>query len=214
MPVLISVAFVPATPLLEPQIAQGAAHELAHLRQASLDAVTELAQSGADRLVIVGTAPTTGLAIGEPDWSGFGLGSAPTGPALSPSLSIGHWLLDHVGTQADRYVGVSPQSSNAECAALGQTLVGDGSACRSDKAPGSLDPRAQEFDAEVVEALRLGDSARLARLDSELAGELQVNGRAPWQVVAAMVDAPMASRVVASDDPYGVLYVVAQWSVA
>ena len=224
MPVLISVAFVPATPLLVPQIAQGAAHELAHLRQASLDAVTQLAQSGADQLVVVGTAPTTGLAIGEPDWSGFGLGSAPTGPALSPSLSIGHWLLDHVGTQADRYVGVSPQSSNAECAALGQTLVGeqslavlvvgDGSACRSDKAPGSLDPRAQEFDAEVVEALRLGDSARLARLDSELAGELQVNGRAPWQVVAAMVDAPMASRVVASDDPYGVLYVVAQWSVA
>ena len=224
MPVLISVAFVPATPLLVPQIAQGAAHELAHLRQASLDAVTQLVQSGADQLVVVGTAPVTGPVTGEPDWSGFGLSPAATGQALSPSLSIGHWLLDHVGTQADRYVGVSPQSSNAECAALGQTLVGeqslavlvvgDGSACRSDKAPGSLDPRAQEFDAEVVEALRLGDSARLARLDSELAGELQVNGRAPWQVVAAMVDAPMASRVVASDDPYGVLYVVAQWSVA
>ena len=93
-------------------------------------------------------------------------------------------------------------------------VVGDGSACRSDKAPGSLDPRAQEFDAEVVEALRLGDSARLARLDSDVATKLQVDGRAPWQVVAAMTDAPMASQVVASDDPYGVLYVVAQWSAA
>ena len=224
MPVLISVAFVPATPLLVPQIAQGAAHELAHLRQASLDAVTELAQSGADQLVIVGTAPTTGLVIGEPDWSGFGLGSAPTGPALSPSLSIGHWFLDQVGAQADLYIGVSSQASSAECAALGQSLVGeqslavlvvgDGSACRSDKAPGSLDPRAQEFDAEVIEALRLGDSARLARLDSDVATKLQVDGRAPWQVVAAMVEAPMASQVVASDDPYGVLYVVAQWSAA
>lgn len=224
MPVLISVAFVPATPLLVPHIAQGAAHELAQLRQASLDVVTQLIQSGADQLVIVGTAPTTGLVIGEPDWSGFGLGSAPTGQALSPSLSIGHWLLDQVGVQADLYVGVSPQSSNAECAALGQSLVGeqslavlvvgDGSACRSDKAPGSLDPRAQEFDAEVVEALRLGDSARLSRLDSDVATELQVDGRAPWQVVAAMADAPMASQVVASDDPYGVLYVVAQWSAA
>jgi len=47
-----------------------------------------------------------------------------------------------------------------------------------------------------------------------VATELQVDGRAPWQVVAAMVEAPMASQVVASDDPYGVLYVVAQWSAA
>lgn len=224
MPVLISVAFVPATPLLVPQIAQGAAHELAHLRQASLDAVTQLVQSGADQLVVVATAPVTGPATGEPDWSGFGVGPALTGQALAPSLSIGHWLLDQVGAQADLYIGVCPQASSAECAALGQSLVGeqslavlvvgDGSACRSDKAPGSLDPRAQEFDAEVVEALRLGDSARLARLDSDVATELQVDGRAPWQVVAAMVDAPLASQVVASDDPYGVLYVVAQWSAA
>ena len=224
MPVLISVAFVPATPLLVPQIAQGAAHELAHLRQASLDAVTQLVQSGADQLVVVATAPVTGPATGEPDWSGFGVGTAPTGQVLSPSLSIGHWLLDHVGAQADLYIGVSPLAASAECAVLGKSLVGeqslavlvvgDGSACRSDKAPGSLDPRAQEFDAEVIEALRLGDSARLSRLDSDVATELQVDGRAPWQVVAAMVDAPMASQVVASDDPYGVLYVVAPWSAA
>jgi hypothetical protein len=222
--VLISVAFVPATPLLVPQIAQGAAQELAHLRQASLDALTQLVQSGADQLVVVGTAPVTGPATGEPDWSGFGVGSAPTSAALSPSLSIGAWLLDQVGRQADLYLGVSPQASSAECAALGQSfvgeqslavlVVGDGSACRGDKAPGSLDPRAQEFDAEVIEALRLGDSSRLARLDSDVATELQVDGRAPWQVVAAMVDAPMASHVVTSDDPYGVLYVVAHWSAA
>jgi hypothetical protein len=224
VPVLISVAFVPATPLLVPLIAQGAAHELTELRQASLDAVTQLVQSGADQLVVVGTAPVTGPATGEPDWSGFGVGPAPVGHALSPSLSIGHWLLDQVGARADLYIGVSSQGSSAECAALGQSLVGeqslavlvvgDGSACRSDKAPGSLDPRAQEFDAEVIEALRLGDSARLAQFESDLATELQVDGRAPWQVVAAMVDAPMASHVVASDDPYGVLYVVAQWSAA
>jgi hypothetical protein len=230
VPVLISVAFVPATPLLVPQIAQGAAQELAHLRQASLDALTQLVQSGADQLVVVGTAPVTGPATGEPDWSGFGVGSAPTGAALSPSLSIGAWLLDQVGRQADLYIGVSPQAKSIECAALGQSLVGeqplvgeqsvavlvvgDGSACRSDKAPGSLDPRAKEFDSEVIEALRLGDPKRLAQLDSDLATELQVDGRAPWQVVAAMVDAPMASHVVTSDDPYGVLYVVAHWSAA
>ena len=230
MPVLISVAFVPATPLLVPQIAQGAAQELAHLRQASLDALTQLVQSGADQLVVVGTALVTGPATGKPDWSGFGVGSAPTAQALSPSLSIGAWLLDQVGAQADPYIGVSPQAKSIECAALGQSLVGeqplvgeqsvavlvvgDGSACRSDKAPGSLDPRAKEFDSEVIEALRLGDPKRLAQLDSDLATELQVDGRAPWQVVAAMVDAPMASHVVTSDDPYGVLYVVAHWSAA
>jgi hypothetical protein len=228
--VLISVAFVPATPLLVPPIAQGAAHELTQLRQASLDAVTQLVQSGADQLVVVGTALVTGPATGKPDWSGFGVGSAPTAQALSPSLSIGAWLLDQVGAQADPYIGVSPQAKSIECAALGQSLVGeqplvgeqsvavlvvgDGSACRSDKAPGSLDPRAKEFDSEVIEALRLGDPKRLAQLDSDLATELQVDGRAPWQVVAAMVDAPMASHVVTSDDPYGVLYVVAHWSAA
>jgi len=91
--------------------------------------------------------------------------------------------------------------------------MGDGTARRSDRGPGYLDPRAEAFDAEVVTALAAGDVAALAALDEELAAGLLVAGVGAWKAAAAIVatEGPWQSRVLFADAPLGVMYVVASW---
>jgi len=220
-PMFTCAAFVPATPLLVPAVGQGAADELADLRQGAIDAIRELPQ--VDDLVVLGTGPTTGQVTGDVSFAGFGLAGPRDG--LSPALSVGGWLAQQAGRTVDAYISVSITTEPDQWVALGQSLaarapgvgvvvVGDGSACRSDKAPGSLHPRAQEFDHAIVEALRLGDPSGLHALDPQLARELLVDGYHPWQVVASMVESPVTSQILITDDPYGVFYAVASWSTS
>lgn len=92
-------------------------------------------------------------------------------------------------------------------------VMGDASACRTLKAPGYLDERAAPFDAEVARALGAADVAALTTLDTGLAHELKVSGRAPWQVLAGAADgADLGGSLLYEDAPYGVGYVVAVWS--
>jgi len=96
-------------------------------------------------------------------------------------------------------------------------VVADGSARRTEKAPGHLDPRSHEVDEAIVDAIRSapeGGLGRLLELDVDLCADLLVAGRAPLQVLAAAVDAagPAGALDVTScdvSDPFGVLYVVA-----
>ncbi|GHG56960.1 hypothetical protein GCM10018980_43230 [Streptomyces capoamus] len=91
--------------------------------------------------------------------------------------------------------------------------VGDGSACRTLKAPGYLDERAAPFDAEVARALGAADAAGLEALDPGLARELQAAGRAPWQILAGAAEgADLTGSLLYEDAPYGVGYLVATWS--
>ncbi|UMG91169.1 hypothetical protein [Nocardioides sp. TF02-7] len=64
-------------------------------------------------------------------------------------------------------------------AETGVLVVGNGSAKRTEKAPGHLDERAEAFDAAVGAALLAPDPAALAALDERLAAEL-------WADVAAL----------------------------
>jgi aromatic ring-opening dioxygenase LigB subunit len=92
-------------------------------------------------------------------------------------------------------------------------VMGDGSACRTVKAPGYLDERAESFDAAVTAALADADTAALAGLDDRLAAELQAAGRAPWQVLAGAAEgAGLGGRLLYEEAPYGVGYFVAAWS--
>lgn len=91
--------------------------------------------------------------------------------------------------------------------------MGDGSACRTVKAPGYLDERAEPFDAEAARALGAADTAALAALDPGLARELQAAGRAPWQVLAGAAEgAGLSGALLYDEAPYGVGYLVAAWS--
>jgi hypothetical protein len=67
---------------------------------------------------------------------------------------------------------------------VGLLVMADGSACRSPRAPGYLDPRAAAFDAALEQAVRGGDLGALRAMDESVARELLASGRPAWQVLA------------------------------
>jgi hypothetical protein len=181
------------------------------LRAACDAAVAHLLRADADLLLTLGSGPDpSGAEIGRPD--------------VPLSLGIGAWLFDRQGVHLSRVSGqtIRTDSSPEECQSLGLTLVaadrvallvlGDGSACRSEKAPGFLDPRAEPFDQAVAAALAEADAKALLALDPGLGAELLCAGRAPWQVLAGAL---LASEGRWTGDlsydaaPYGVAYFVA-----
>ncbi|MFG2474431.1 class III extradiol dioxygenase subunit B-like domain-containing protein [Streptomyces fagopyri] len=239
---LVAAAACPCPPLLVPEIAAGAAPELAAARDACVDALGVLAASRPDLLVVVGPADDGGHGTcpeGTPgSFRGFGVdlgvrlgrgGGTPPAPSrrtLPPSLAVAAWLLEHTDWSDAPVTGLAvPEPFTAErcrsagAEAAGQAarvallVMGDGSACRTLKAPGYLDERAAGFDTEVARALGAADVAALLALDPGLARELKVSGRAPWQVLAgAAEDAELDGALLYEDAPYGVGYLVAAWS--
>jgi hypothetical protein len=248
--VLIAAAVCPHPPLLVPELAGEADAELAALRAACHDAVRRLTRDRdggpADLLVVVGADETTRAygadAAGSLRPYGLDLTIGSGEPILPLSLTIGRWLLGAVadagrtGGPPARFQGVARRAAPAECLRLGRALagaaervallvMGDGSACRAEKATeDDLDERAEPYDAAVARALRDADAAALAGLDPRLSSELGVAGRAAWQVLAGaaglpdMTDVPAVAggdgftgAVLADVAPYGVGYFVANW---
>lgn len=101
-------------------------------------------------------------------------------------------------------------------ALLGRAVLlvpADGSATRTEKAPGFYDPRAEHFDEEVRRALANGDVQALAGLDPVVAEELWCTGRAAFQVLGrCFPDGVATAEVMWRDDPYGVEYLLARWT--
>ncbi|MEU1805289.1 class III extradiol dioxygenase subunit B-like domain-containing protein [Streptomyces sp. NPDC019937] len=153
-------------------------------------------------------------------------GDAVTGRPLPPSLAVGAWLLERAGWDVSPVegLGVGEPLAAERCIEVGRKLaasaervgllvMGDGSACRTLKAPGYLDERAAAFDAEVARALAAADTAALAALDEELAHELKAAGRAPLQVLAGAAEGVGLKGELRYDEaPYGVGYFVARWA--
>ncbi|MDT0392610.1 class III extradiol dioxygenase subunit B-like domain-containing protein [Streptomyces dubilierae] len=155
-----------------------------------------------------------------------GAGDARAERRLPYALAVAAWLLERTGW-ADapvEGVGVGEGLTPGDCARVGRELaagaervallvMGDASACRTLKAPGYLDERAAPFDAEVGRALGAADLSALLALDTGLARELKVSGRAPWQVLAGAAEgAGLGGSLLFEDAPYGVGYAVATWS--
>jgi hypothetical protein len=237
---LVAAAVCPCPPLLVPEIAAGAAPELDAARAACSDALGVLAAARPDRLVVVGatrSAGTESYPAGTPgSFRGFGVdlgvrlgqGVGPDdGRELPASLAVAAWLLERSSGRPDipvEGIGVGDTLEAGRCLDKGRDVaagaervallvVGDGSACRTLKAPGYFDERAEPFDAEIARALGAADVTALAALDPGLAGELQVAGRAPWQVLAGAAEgARLGGALLYEDAPYGVGYFVAAWS--
>lgn len=236
---LVAAAVCPCPPLLVPEVAAGAAPELDALREACADALKTLAAARPELLVVVGPAAHAGRGPhaegAAATFRGFGvdlgvrlgrdLGPAPE-RTLPPSLAVGAWLLARA-RWADTPVeglGVGEPLETERCVSTGRDLaaradrvallvMGDGSACRTVKAPGYLDERAEAFDAAAAHALATADPAALIALDESLAYELKAAGRAPWQVLAGAAEgAGLRGRLLYEDAPYGVGYLVAAWS--
>ncbi|MFB4315384.1 class III extradiol dioxygenase subunit B-like domain-containing protein [Actinomadura sp. 21ATH] len=231
---LVSAAVCPHPPLLVPAVAGAAAAELDALREACRTAVGRLrsaveANEGCVLYVVGGDTVTRAYGPGVTgSLHPYGLGERPERDAtvLPLSLTIGEWLLRDSGLDA-RFQGVAYDASPEECARLGRELagsagrvallvMGDGSACLTEKAPGYLHPAAEAYDAAVAGALKQADAPALAGLDPEVSRDVQAAGRAAWQVLAgAAVTAPASARyrseLLAYEAPYGVGYFVASW---
>lgn len=188
------IAFVPSAPLL---LFDAGPLEL---RAAIDDAVAGLE----GEVVVVGAAPTPGWWTGSVDRTPYGEPGTPARDALPLALAVGSHLL---AARPHRLWGVPSGPLPRADAYL---VVADGTAKRSLKAPGHLDPRAEAFDAAVVEWLAAAEPAGVEALDEALAGELWVGGLPAWRAVAAL-PGPWTGTVTYAQAPYGVGYVVATW---
>jgi hypothetical protein len=233
---LVAAAVCPCPPLLVPEVAAGAAPELDDLRSACADVVGVLAAARPDRLVAVGPSETGGLvdipagtrgsfaAFGVPLEVRLGQGDPAAPPQLPSSLAVAAWLLRGWNAAPVTGLGVDGGLAAERCIEAGRELaasgervvllvLGDGSACRTVKAPGYLDERAEPYDAAVADALAAADVDALTALDPEQARELLVAGRAPWQVLAgAAQGAGLEGELLYDAAPYGVGYFVAAWT--
>ncbi|MEU8130768.1 hypothetical protein AB0B68_26455 [Micromonospora sp. NPDC049049] len=236
---LVAAAVCPHPPLLVPEVAGSAAPELDDLRAACDTAVRRLLTTDPDIVVLVGTGPVTGPirtpATGSLQPWGVDLdvplvpGQPDRGAVLPLSLTIGAWLLARHETRPPvTAVQVAADAGPAELAVLADEVgaagdrvaslvLGDGSACRGEKAPGYDDARALPYDQRVAEALADADLDALLDLDPVVSTELKAAGRAPWQVLAGAARAAgggWRGELLHDSAPYGVAYFVASWERA
>jgi hypothetical protein len=230
---LVAAAVCPHPPMLVPEVASGAAPELDDLREACAGAVRHLLNAGATSLVVVGSGPS-GATSHRPVTASFAPFGTPLeftldrATALAPrplpvSLLVAAWLLreSSIDTSVDVHLyGVPFDATAPDLPPTPRTGVsrrwallamGDGSACRTHKAPGYFDPRAEAFDRAVANALAAADPDALLGIDPALATELWCAGRPAWQVLAGQLIADgreWAGDLRYHEAPYGVGYLV------
>jgi len=103
-------------------------------------------------------------------------------------------------------------STDADAAAPAAYLVvANGSARRTEQAPGFLDERAAGFDQRLGAALRGPDPAALDQLDLALADELLVGFPSGFRMLGRVLEAAGPAVVDYDDDPFGVQYWVMRW---
>lgn len=239
MIVIIRAVVVPHPPLLVPELVAGGVVETEPIRTACLDAARALA-GVADRWLAVATDPAGPMMI-DPDtvgtFRGYGVDvpvwlsesrgrdEAAADPALPLPALIAGWLRGRTHASQVRVRLLARDAPADECRRIGEELarsadpvgllvLGDGSTRHVERAPGGADPRAPAFDEAVRSALAEADADRLLRLDAALAADLDVAGRAAWQVLAgaALTTAqPWHAEVLYSAAPFGVAYHVAVW---
>jgi hypothetical protein len=140
--------------------------------------------------------------------------------AVPLGVTLGAWLLAGADVPCSAFSVAADTDPAWFGAALDQTgerrallVMGDGSARRSERAPGYIDPRAAAFDAAVAAALGSGDAPALAALDPALGAELLADGVPAWRVAAhaALPGPPYEAELLYDAAPYGVGYFVATW---
>lgn len=194
--VICAIGFAPHPPLLIPEVASGAAVELDDLRASCDGVVRELVESS-DELLIVGSAQ--GVGIGE--W-------------LAARHQSAHTVRTMAAEQHPEDIDDALADAQKSALQVAVLAMGDGAACRSEKAPGYMDERSFEFDDSIATALQQADATALSGIDVDLARQLMAAGRTVWPAIGRVVNAD--AREWTGDlrfrtDPYGVSYFVALW---
>jgi hypothetical protein len=86
-------------------------------------------------------------------------------------------------------------------------VLANGTARRSDEAPGGLDPRAADFDRDLEAALTSCDGEALRGLDTGLGEALLASGMRQLRRLGALLSTGgWAARTLYAGDPHGVQY--------
>lgn len=206
-----SAVIVPASPAVVPALS-GRSPELDDVRAAAGSAVRDLVVGRTGRVVVVADAPHAADETWTLDLHGYGLAGAPAGTRPLPvAYSTAAWLLDEAGWDGARtYVPPGVVGLDDGDVAL---VVADGTACRSDRAPGHLDARAAGVDARLAAALECGDLRVLAELDESLVAELLIGGvpALEWLRDTA-AGRHVTAELAYSGAPLGVGLWVARWT--
>jgi hypothetical protein len=226
--VLSVIAIVPSAPVMVPELASGAAAELADLR----DAVFEAAARLPDRWLAVGVGPTDATigpdAVGT--FAGYGadvvVRLAPGGAGAPSELPlcalITGWVRGCTSPQARAEVRVCAHDDGFDAAlargrtlraeideaadAVGVLVVADGAHTLTPAAPGGYDPDSVPLQAALDDALACGNSARLGAVSSAAVG------RVAYQVLAGLTEpAPVTAHEFYRGAPYGVGYFAGVW---
>jgi hypothetical protein len=225
--VLSAIAIVPSAPVLVPELASGAAAELADLRNVVLGAAAELP----DRWVAIGVGSVDALigsdAIGT--FAGYGVdvpvALAPGGAGVPSDLPlcalIAGWVRGRANPSARAQVRVYADDHGVDAALgfgrmlraeldeaadpVGVLIVADGANTLSPTAPGGYDPDSVPVQAALDDALGGGDAAALAGLPSG------VLGRVAYQVLAGLGE-PATAFESYRGAPYGVGYFAGVWT--
>jgi hypothetical protein len=191
------IAVVPCPPALLPRYA-GLADPLHDLRTACLTAVSWLVAGRSDPVLVLCPA-TVSVGAGGAD-------------GVSRPLRLAEHLLSMAG-HGGRYrpVVLPGREPVPDLEGWAVLVLADGSARRSETAPGYVDERAFAFDAAIGAALEAGDAAALRDLDVGLGADLLAEGAPVLRGLATGVDRVDTTEVTYDDDPFGVQYWVATW---
>ncbi|WP_082067954.1 hypothetical protein [Mycolicibacterium llatzerense] len=223
---LTHIAIVPSAPVLVPELASGAAVELAGLTAA----VRSAAQILPSRWVAVGVGPqgahVPADAVGS--FAGYGadvrvmLAPDATGePRPLPLCAlIAGWLRGSVSPAASVDVRVladdlAPEAAlkrgralrdelDAATDPVGVLVVADGANTLTAAAPGGFDPDSVARQAHWDDALATGDVAAITGLSGVL-------GRVAYQALAGLAGADPKATELYRGAPYGVGYFVGTW---
>lgn len=199
-------------PALLPGLSMGAAPELDVVRTAARQAVT-VAVTGADQVLILAPGPQTGPVDDGGRLVGFGRDLG-LGAEVPLGIAVARYFLGPVGSLG--WV-VGPDDDPVRVArALPRTdavlVMGDGSACRSERAPGHVHPAAHSFDDRVQTALATGRPSDLAALDPALGHAVMAAGTDVWRVLGSTGIHVGEATELCFADPFGVAYFVATWT--
>ena len=224
---LSSIAIVPSAPVLVPELASGAAAELADLREAAFAAAGSLpgrwiavGRGSADAVVGPGQTGTfAGYGVDVPIALAPGQSNAAT--ELPLAALVTGWLRGRVNPDAHAEVRVYADEHDADAAVergrrlrveideadgpVGVLIVADGAHTLTQPAPGGYDPDSIPVQAALDDALAAGDAAALTRLP------VTIVGRIAFQVLAGLSERPRSAKELYRGAPYGVGYFVGVW---
>ena len=225
---IVGAVFIPSPPLLLADVdTEGL---LDDVRAASIELLSEFLPE-AQQIIAIGSSDQTtwfeeggiGTSKGLGGHADYAIG---TGTATLPlPLTIAAFALQAAGAdQPTLALSVGKQTTSTERGLIAKEVearagdlptvllvVGDGSATRTEKAPGYIQPDALNFDSVVSAALAAADFQTLVEFTQDQADRLWCQGLPAWQVAALAAQHLKQGELVLETAPFGVNYLVASW---